>query len=61
MCSHNCRRHYFVVDPWFTGRCKCGCYITKRNLLTMLSNMIAGRSRARSVLCTNGVQIWARR
>ncbi|MDG6950215.1 MAG: hypothetical protein JRN71_08010 [Nitrososphaerota archaeon] len=61
MCSHNCRCHYFVVDRWFKGTCRCGCYITKRNLLKMLSNMIAGRSRARSVLCINGAQLRARK
>ena len=61
VCSHGCRRHYYLVDPRFNGRCRCGCMITPRNLLRMLSNMIAGRSRARSVLCINGVQIRARR
>ena len=61
MCSHGCRRHYFVVDRWFTGWCKCGCYITKRNLLKMLSNMIAHRSRAHSVLCIGGARIGASR
>jgi hypothetical protein len=41
--------------------CRCGCIIEKRNLLKMLSNMIAKKPRARSVICINGKQIRAPR
>lgn len=54
---HDCLRHYFVVDRWFTGWCRCGCYITSPNLRKMLGNMIAGESRARSVVCMKGARM----
>ena len=59
MCSHGCRRHYYVVDPWFNGRCRCGCMMTPRNLRRMIENMIAGTSHARSVVCIKSVRISA--
>jgi hypothetical protein len=51
MCMHGCRRHYFVLDRWLAGGCRCGCMITPPNSSRMLWNMIQGKSHAKSVLC----------
>ncbi len=59
MCVHDCPRHYYKLDNWLNGKCRCGCLITPNNVLRMLGNMLARRSRARSVLCINGVRISA--
>jgi hypothetical protein len=58
---HDCKRHHYIVDPLFFGKCKCGCLLTSRNTRRLLWNMIAGRSRAKSVLCIDGVRIRAKK